>query len=200
MRARSAFITFVIFFIAICRPVCGGAGSHARLTAQGCRLASGSEEWATTSSNPGACGGQLVISERSEPKALNPLTATDLSSKEIIGLLTADLIHINRYTQQPEPAVAASWTVSQNGLQYTFHLRKGLHFSDGYPLDADDVVFTFRAYLDEKNHSPQRDLLIVAGKPITVEKVNAGAVRFSLAQPYAAAERLFDGFAILPRH
>ena len=89
--------------------------------------------------------------------------------------------------------------MSPNGLQYTFHLRKGLRFSDGYPLDADDIVFTFGAYLDEKNHSPQRDLLIVAGKPITVEKVNAETVRFSLAQPYAAAERLFDGFAILPR-
>lgn len=199
MRVRSPFIASVICFILICRSVCGARGAHARLNAQGCSLASGTEEWSTTSSNPGNCGGQLVISERSEPKTLNPLTATDGSSKEIIGLLTADLIHINRYTQQPEPAVAASWTISPNGLQYTFHLRKGLRFSDGYPLDADDVVFTFGAYLDEKNHSPQRDLLIVAGKPITVEKVNAETVRFSLAQPYAAGERLFDGFAILPR-
>jgi peptide/nickel transport system substrate-binding protein len=54
--------------------------------------------------------------------------------------------------------------------------------------------------LDEKVDSSQRDLLVVGGKPIVVVKVDAYTVRFELAQPYAAAERLFDGLAILPRH
>ena len=68
------------------------------------------------------------------------------------------------------------------------------------PLDADDVVFSFQVYLDEKIDSPQRDLLVVGGKPISVEKVDQYTVQFEMAQPYAAAERLFDGIAILPRH
>ena len=46
-----------------------------------------------------------------------------------------------------------------DGLHYTLVLRRGLRFSDGQPFDADDVVFTFRCYLDERNASPQRDLL-----------------------------------------
>jgi peptide/nickel transport system substrate-binding protein len=148
----------------------------------------------------GRSGGRLVISERSEPRTFNPLTAIDGVSRDIIGLLTADLIHINRYTQQSEAALAASWTVSADGKRYILHLRRGLHFSDGDPFDANDVLFTFEAYLDERNHSPQRDLLVIAGQPIRVNKVDSYTVAFTLAQPYAAAERLFDSVAILPSH
>src|SRR5262249_27562115 len=68
------------------------------------------------------------------------------------------------------------------------------------PFDADDVIFSFQVYLDEKVHSPQRDLLVVGGKPISAEKVDPYTVRFTLAQPYAAAERIFDSVAMLPKH
>jgi peptide/nickel transport system substrate-binding protein len=148
----------------------------------------------------GRAGGRAVVSLRAEPKTLNPLTAVDAPSREVIGTMEADLIHINRRTQMTEAALAKSWKVSPDGLQYTVVLRKGLRFSDGQPLDADDVVFTMRVYLDENVHATQRDLLIVGGKPITVRKMDAGTVVFQLAKPYGAGERLFDGLDILPRH
>jgi len=148
----------------------------------------------------GPTGGRAVVSLRAEPKTLNPLTAMDAPSREVIGAMQADLIHINRATQLTEPAMAKSWKVSPDGLQYTLVLRKGLRFSDGQPLDADDVVFTMRVYLDESVHATQRDLLIVGGKPIAVRKVDAWTLVFQLAKPYGAGERLFDGLAILPRH
>jgi peptide/nickel transport system substrate-binding protein len=141
-----------------------------------------------------------VVSLRAEPKTLNPLTAADAPSREVIGAMQADLIHINRATQLTEPSLAKSWKVSPDGLQYTLVLRNGLHFSDGQPLDADDVLFTMRVYLDENVHATQRDLLIVGGKPITVRKLDGSTVVFQLAKPYGAGERLFDGLAILPRH
>ena len=148
----------------------------------------------------GRRGGRLVYALRSEPKTLNPVTAFDVTSREVIGRLQADLIHIDRQTQRAGPALAKSWTVSPDGLHYTLLLRRGLRFSDGQPFDADDVVFTFRCYLDERNASPQRDLLVIGGKPVGVRKLDAYRVAFDLAQPYAAAERIFDSLAILPRH
>jgi peptide/nickel transport system substrate-binding protein len=151
--------------------------------------------------NPiGHSGGRLVVALRSEPKTLNPVLAADAPSRDIIRCITADLIHINRESEKIEPALAKSWMVSRDGKQYTLHLRHGLQFSDGQPFTADDVVFTFQVYLDEKIHSPQRDLLIVGGKPISVQKIDAATVQFELAQPYAAAERIFDSLAMLPRH
>jgi peptide/nickel transport system substrate-binding protein len=149
---------------------------------------------------PGHAGGRLVVALRSEPKTLNPVLAGDDPSRDVIRCVTADLIHINRGSLKTEPSLAKSWNVSQDGRQYTLHLRRGLRFSDGELFNADDVVFSFQVYLDEKIDSPQRDLLIVGGKPIVVVKVDEYTVRFELAQPYAAAERLFDGVAILPRH
>jgi len=158
------------------------------------------EDLFTTDNAVGHYGGSLVVAQRSEPKTLNPVTAADAPSREVIGRLTADLIHINRASQQTEPALAKSWTMSKDGRQFTVKLRHGLRFSDGSAFDAEDVLFSFKVYLDEKVHSPQRDLLIVGGKPIEVQKVDPYTVRFTLGQPYAAAERIFDGLAMMPRH
>lgn len=148
----------------------------------------------------GRRGGTLVVAQRSEPRTFNPIAAVDVPSRTVIDLTTANLISINRQSQRTEPAIATSWQVSADGRRYTVRLRPGVRFSDGHALDADDVVFSFEAHLDQKNASPQRELLVIGGSPIQVRKIDSHTVRFDLAAPYAAAERLFDGIAILPRH
>jgi peptide/nickel transport system substrate-binding protein len=158
------------------------------------------EELARLADVSGHYGGHLTIGERAEPKTLNPVTATDAVSREVIGRLMGDLIEINRSTQQTEPALAKSWKISPDGRTFTLQLRKGIRFSDGYRFDADDVVFSFNVYMDEAIDSPQRDLLIIDGKPIVVTKLDQYTVRFALPRPYAAAERLFDGLAMMPKH
>ncbi len=157
------------------------------------------QDLAVTQMEAGARGGSLTVALRAEPKTLNPLLAMDQPSRDVIGCMHADLISINRRTQTTGPALARSWTVSRDGRLYKLQLRRGVRFSNGQPFDADDVVFTFRAFLDERIHSPQRDLLIIGGKPVEVRKLDPYTVAFQLAQPYGAAERLFDGFPILPR-
>jgi peptide/nickel transport system substrate-binding protein len=158
------------------------------------------EELARVEGLPGRFGGRLVVGQRSEPKTLNPVTATDAVSREVFERLHADLIAINRATHKTEPALAKSWKMSPDGRTFTLKLRKGIRFSDGHPFDADDVVFSFTVYLDDAVGAPQRDLLLMDGKPLTITKLDQYTVRFSLPRPYAAAERLFDSFAILPRH
>ena len=148
----------------------------------------------------GHYGGHLKVGQRAEPKTLNPVIATDAASREVIGRLNADLIEINRATQKTEPALAKSWNTSADGRTFTLQLRKGIRFSDGRPFDVDDVIFSFAVYMDEAVDSPQRDLLIIDGKPMTVTKIDPYTVRFTLPRPYAAAERIFDGFPMLPKH
>jgi peptide/nickel transport system substrate-binding protein len=153
-----------------------------------------------TTSEPGNRGGKLVIAQRSEPRTFNPIMTVDQNSLGVLGRMMGDLIHINRATQKTEPALAKSWTISRDGTIFTLKLRRGLRFSDGQPFDADDVLFSFKVYLDEKVHSLQRDLLFISGKSTKVEKLDAYTVRFTFPSPYSAAERVFDGLAILPRH
>ena len=158
------------------------------------------EELQKTNGEAGRYGGRLVVALRAEPKTFNPVIVADSVSRAVVWQMIGDLVHINRYTQKTEPALAKSWTASPDGRRFVLQLRRSVRFSDGHPLDADDVLFSFQVYLDENVHAPQRDLLIVGGKPITLRKLDSYRIEFELAQPYAAAERLFDGFAILPRH
>ncbi len=158
------------------------------------------EDLLSTTKPPGRYGGNLVVAERSEPKTLNPVMAIDNGSRELLSLMMADLVHINRESQRTEPALARAVDRSPDGRRYIVRLREGLRFSDGYPFDADDVLFSFQVYLDEKIHSPQRDLLMVGGKPLTVSKQDSHTVVFEFAQPYGPEDRLFDSIAILPRH
>jgi peptide/nickel transport system substrate-binding protein len=159
------------------------------------------EDLLMTTKPVGRYGGDLIVAERSEPKTLNPVTATDGVSRDLIQLMTADLVHINRETQETEPALARFVSASADRRRYTLQLRHGIRFSDGMPFDADDIVFTFQVYLDEKIHSPQRDLLLFNGsRPVSVHKVDAFEVAFEFSDPYAPGDRLFDNIAILPRH
>jgi peptide/nickel transport system substrate-binding protein len=151
-------------------------------------------------SEPVQRGGKLVVALRAEPKTLNPLTALDGPSREVTGRMNADLITTDRATLLPVPSLAESWSASPDGKHYTVKLRRNVRFSDGQPFDADDVVFSFQAYLDERTNAPQRDLLIVNGVPLGVQKIDRYTVRFDLPSAYATAERLFDGLAMLPRH
>jgi peptide/nickel transport system substrate-binding protein len=145
-------------------------------------------------------GGEIVVAERSGPRTFNPVLASDNPSKAVLGHLFSDLIHINRQTQQTEPALAASWDVSPDRKAITVTLRRNLRFADGHPCGVDDVLFSFEVYLDATLHAPQRDLLLVGGKPIGVRRVDEQTITFTFAEPYAVAERLFDGIAILPKH
>lgn len=174
-----------------------GSSSHAFSSPQ---PPQSGEELQMIDNQVGHYGGTLVVAQGTEPKTLNPVTAADARSREVIGRMMADLIHINRDSQKAEPSLAKSWTKSRDGRVFILKLRRGLRFSDGQPFDADDVLFSFQVYLDEKIHSPQRDLLIVGGKPIAVQKIDSHTVRFTLTQPYAAAERIFDSLAMMPRH
>ncbi|HEY7191347.1 MAG TPA: ABC transporter substrate-binding protein [Vicinamibacterales bacterium] len=158
------------------------------------------EELLLMGRDAGRHGGRLVVAVRAEPRTLNPAVENDTASRDVLGRMGGDLIHINRQTQLTEPALASSWTRSKDGREYTLSLRKGVRFSDGHPFDADDVLFTLRVILDERIGSSNRELLIVGGKPIEVKKIGQYSIRVTLAEPYAAAERIFDSISILPRH
>ena len=148
----------------------------------------------------GIRGGRLVIAQKSEPKTLNPLLSRDAPSREVLGRLSSDLMSVDRQTQKVE-LVLAEWVhPSADGLHYTVRLRSGLRFSDGQPFSADDVVFSFQVYLDEKVHAVQRDPLMIHGKALSVTKVDSRTVRIDLPGRYAPGERMFDSLPMLPRH
>jgi oligopeptide transport system substrate-binding protein len=79
--------------------------------------------------------------------SLDPAKASDAQGFTVIGLMYGALVRLNDQLLV-EPDLAESWTISEDGLTYTFTLRENAKFSDGTPITADDVVWTFTHALD----------------------------------------------------
>lgn len=142
----------------------------------------------------------LASSIRSEPRTFNRYAGRDSTLETITHLLHAKLVRINRQTQELEPWLAESWTVSPDGLTYTLKLRQGVSFSDGAPFTSADVLFAFRAVSDRNDPSGIGDSLRVGGKPLAVTAPDAGTVVVRFPAPFGPGLRLLDNLPILPRH
>src|SRR5690242_3533763 len=102
-------------------------------------------------------GGELHFCLHSEPKTFNPILVDDEASENVRYLTGGVLIRLNRQTQELEPALSTSWKVSRDRRAITFHLRKGIHFSDGTPFSSEDVAYTMRLLMDPETHSTTGD-------------------------------------------
>ncbi|HIK04270.1 MAG TPA: ABC transporter substrate-binding protein [Trichormus sp. M33_DOE_039] len=143
---------------------------------------------------------QLVTSILSDPKTFN--LALSQESPNIFGLTYEGLINQNPITGKVEPALAESWQISDDRLRFTFTLREGLKWSDGQPLTAEDVVFTYNdIYLNEAVPTDTRDgfRIGVNRKLPTVKKIDDRRVEFALPEPFRPF-LLNAGTPILPAH
>jgi peptide/nickel transport system substrate-binding protein len=145
-------------------------------------------------------GRTMVLSTTSPPKSFNPVVAketstTDITSKMFVGLTTRDGV-----TGEVEPELAKDWTSSEGGRVWTFTLRDGLHWSDGEPITARDVKFTYdRLYLNPDVTASARFMLLMDGEPPEVSVLSDTRIRFRYPQPYAPFARVAS-LAIMPEH
>jgi len=102
-----------------------------------------------------ACGGPEAAPDSqfrrgigANPDSIDPHQAEGTWANDVIGDMFIGLFTENA-AAQPVPGVAESWTVSDDGLVWTFKLRR-TEWSDGTPLTANDFVFGFRRLLDPK--------------------------------------------------
>jgi peptide/nickel transport system substrate-binding protein len=145
-------------------------------------------------------GGELHFCLHGEPKTFNPLLVEDGQS-EIVRYLTGGvLLRLNRQTQALEPALATSWKATPDGRTIKFHLRTGLHFSDGTPFTSEDVAYTVKALMDPQLHSPTGDSFRSGDGQVSVQTPTADTITVTFPAPVAGLERLFDQVAILSAH
>lgn len=100
----------------------------------------------------------LTVQIRSEPPSLSPTKAKDSVSDEILNHIMEGLTRLNE-KGEPIPAIAEKWDVSDDGLTYTFHLRKDARWSDGQPVTAHDFVYAWRKILDRNSAADYAYLL-----------------------------------------
>lgn len=152
-----------------------------------------------------AQGSQIVLATLSNPKTFNYALNQEFPSVFLFTYegLTAE----NGETGAIEPALAESWTISEDGLRVRFRLREGLRWSDGEPLTADDVVFTYQQVIfnpDIPTDGADGLRIGAEGRFPEVQKRSDREVEFRLPEPFAPLLRTTigppTGIAILPRH
>lgn len=130
----------------------------------------------------------LVVGQTAEPASLDPAVSTATNDARILVNLYEGLVRYRSGTLEVEPALAESWTVSEDGRRYTFRLREGVRFHDGTPFDAEAVRFHFGRLLDRDHPAARTGPFPLAFLFRVVERVEAPdprTVRFVLREPHA---------------
>lgn len=149
----------------------------------------------------GEFGGTLYTTATgSGPKTFNPLVSNDMSSTAAAGLMFVGLVDTDAYSGLQVPLLAKSVAVLPDNKTYIVTLRKGLRWSDGEPLTAEDVVFTWnKLILAGLGNPSSRDSVLVNGQLPTVNQVDNLTIKFYTPEPFAPFLPSL-GNSILPKH
>ncbi len=154
-------------------------------------------------------GGVYEFATVSEPLTFNLAVSQDASSSGVLGYLFEGLTESSWLDNRVEPALAESWESSDDGMTWTFKLRRGVSWHDGEPFTAHDVEFTFnRIIYNDDIPAGSRSTFDFRFQdddgqwqeaPMTVTALDDYTVEFALPVPFAPFLRSM-GTAIYPRH
>lgn len=149
----------------------------------------------------GIFGGELVSSTIGEgPKTFNPFNCKDNISALMSGIMYDGLLSSDPMTGQPTPKLAKSFSISSDGTTYTIKLRHGIKWSDGKPITADDVIFTWNDIIFAGlGDTSTRDSIVIDNKLPTVRKIDNYTVEFITPKPFAPFVRMLST-PIAPKH
>lgn len=154
-----------------------------------CERAPLPEEVASPRRVRGEGEGTLIVGRPADAIGLDPARQTDNESVEVAEQIFEHLVRYSPTSLEVEPALATHWEVSEQGTVWTFHLRPGVRFHDGTPLDAEAVVFSFERQRDPFHpyHRPDFDYWENSYKKIIekIEAIGPLTVRITIERPYA---------------
>jgi peptide/nickel transport system substrate-binding protein len=126
-------------------------------------------------------GGSLSEGIIGTPRFINPILANTPVDQDLVSLIYSGLMRKNT-DGTITPDLAKSYTMSKDGLTYTFVLRDNIYFQNGKPVTADDVIFTINEAKDPTITSPR----MVDWAGVTATKIDNKTIQFTLKQPYAS--------------
>jgi peptide/nickel transport system substrate-binding protein len=146
---------------------------------------------------PGTYGGTLRVAVPDELTTFNPFFALQPSTAEILHQLYAPLVGLNPVTGKVEPQNGLAQSYESAGKKVRIKLREGLNFSDGKPITADDLLYSFKVALDPDIRSPLADMLAVSGRFPEVSKIGDYEVELDFVEPYPAIGYVLSQMSVI---
>lgn len=149
----------------------------------------------------GEYGGRVLIGALGDPKTLNPIVSSETSSRDIISRLFSGLLGYDNISQELIPGLAKSWELSDDNLMLTFHMRRGVEWSDGTPLTAYDAEFTYRALYDPRVENSLADIMRVNSEPFNGTAIDSFTFKVTIPSTFAPFVLWAGGAVpIMPKH
>ncbi len=143
-------------------------------------------------------GGAVTEFASQYPKSLNYYLDNNVFSSSLFSTLFESLLDMNSQTLDYEPAIARSWTISADKTTFTFELDSRARWSDGTPITAEDVRFTFATIMDPKNMTGVHKVALERFSP--PEVLAPLTIRFQAKEVHWQNLGAVGGLLILPRH
>ncbi|PYE53335.1 ABC transporter substrate-binding protein [Deinococcus yavapaiensis] len=144
--------------------------------------------WSADAPKEAKRGGELRLSAFSDFRTFNPFTSSEANSIPQRMGTGASLFTQDPRTDDFIPLMAASDpVVSNNGKRFVVTLRRGMQFSDGQEITADDFVSTMNIHKDEKVGSNSYATFFLANKPITIKKLGTYQLQFDFPSVSSSA-------------
>ena len=149
----------------------------------------------------GLYGGTVTWAEAVDPDTFHPLMSSSATSQELKSLVFDSLTSFDNEKSSDRPSLAWKWEHTPDNLTWTFHLRKGVKWSDGQPFSADDVVFTYQTMLNPKFPNSDVDGFKVGDAPLPdCEAPDANTVVFKCHAVDALFLTHVSVMGIVPKH
>ena len=148
----------------------------------------------------GKFGGTFKSSSIGDPKTFNPYNANDATSAELSEIMYDGLTQTNPTDGKVIPKLAKKIDILSDNKTYIIHLRKGIKWSDGKEINADDVYFTYNTIIfGGYGDGSTRDIMLIDGKLPKIEKIDNYTIKFTTPKPFAPFLRALSA-SILPKH
>jgi ABC-type transport system substrate-binding protein len=178
MRLTKAWLVAAVGVTALAVAACTGSSGGSANTGGG-NAATQSAGNGTTTTNNGAphYGGTMTVAYASNPKTFDPAVCYDSTCWNNMRMLFDRLYDYVGATMNLEPQAATALpVVSNGGKTYTMTLRSGMTFSDGRPVTAKDVVYSYTRILDPATKSPVVSFWDVVAGAAAYEKHPTGSL------------------------
>lgn len=142
-------------------------------------------------------GGVLNYQLDAEPESLHPIMKGDLYTRYFNRYVQDSLCENDFNTWAFVPRLAESWTVSPNGLEFTFKIRKDAVFHNGQPVTAEDVKFSLEAIRDPKHEA--LDMIPYFETFTKIEVIDKNTIKFIAKEKYFQNMNSLCSFYIIPK-